>query len=126
RDLQRRFSRDPQDRNSDSLPSLPSLSSAIASLPPLRSLGSRRGPMSTSGGSSRPSRYRPGERYLSRHRDPSEHRGAGLSFEDLEHNLEDANSHLRQLLEYTNNNPIMSPLAPSLVSPPPQPQDHTE
>ncbi|KAJ9154983.1 Regulator of chromosome condensation (RCC1)-like protein [Pleurostoma richardsiae] len=126
RDLQRRFSRDPQERNSETLPSLSSLSSGGPALPPLRSLGSRRGPTmsgSNGGTSGRPvPRYRPSDRFLERQRNAWEQsRNSNSTFEDLDQHLEDANSHLRALLDF----PTMSPL-PSIGSPPSRGQDHSE
>lgn len=44
------------------------------------------------------------------------------SFEDLDRNLEDANSHLRALLDFANNSPIIPPL----MSPPAPQQDYAE
>lgn len=111
RDLQRRFSREPAPRNSDMLP-------GFALVPPLRSLGTPRSPTMSPGASSgRPSRSgrsgrsgrpRPPERYrTSDNRPPNP-----TSFEDLEEDLDDANSQLRALLDYTNAT-IMSPISTS-------------
>lgn len=78
--------------------------------------------MSGSGQASRFNRSRTSERYPERYR-TSEHRAQTPSFEDLEDNLNDANSQLRALLDFTSN-PIMSPIAPETsYSPPP---DSTE
>ncbi|KAM7202126.1 hypothetical protein V8F20_004580 [Naviculisporaceae sp. PSN 640] len=91
------------------------------SLPPLRALGSRvRSGMASSGApTSRASRYRPGVRTSDRlggGRQAAllEHRRARIgqeslasNIEDIDRNLETANSHLQALLDITNN-PIMT------------------
>jgi hypothetical protein len=51
-----------------------------------------------------------------------ENRSLGISFEDLDRNLEDANSHLRALLDFANNNPIIPPL----ISPASLHQEHVD
>lgn len=121
RDLQRRFSREPAPRHTETLPT-------FALIPPLRSLNTRRSPtLPTPGAPSgrpnrlvRPSRPRPPERY----RAPDSRPLNPTSFEDLEDDLDDANSQLRQLLDYTNAT-IMSPLSPS-PNLPTSPQDQPE
>lgn len=125
RDLQRRFSREPPPRRTETLPSFASLTSA-ASLPPLRYLGNRRGwnnASSPSGTSSHSARQR-SEIGLDRNRPQTDHRPTNPpSFEDLEP-LDDANTHLRALLEYTNNT-VMPSLSPSSYHSTPH-HDHTE
>lgn len=109
RDLQRRFSREPPPRHIETLPSFASLTSA-ASLPPLRYLGTRRGwnnDSNSSGPSGHLGRHRP-DRISDRNRTSAEQRPAHThSFEDLEP-LDDANTHLRALLEFTNST-VMPP-----------------
>lgn len=120
RDLQRRFSREPAPRHSEALP-------GFAFIPPIRSLGTRRSPTVSPGASSgrpnrpgRSGRPRPPERYrTSDHRPPNP-----TSFEDLEEDLDDANSQLRALLDYTNAT-IMSPINTSSNSHTTQ-YDHAE
>ncbi|KAK0621519.1 hypothetical protein B0T17DRAFT_493524 [Bombardia bombarda] len=127
RDLRRRFNRDPPLSN-ETLPNTSGISSNPPSLPPLRSLGARaRSGMAASGNSTgRSGRYRPSERLLERHRASFEARQmSGTSFVELDRDLEDANSHLRALLELPNN--INSPLhQQSSMSPPLQNQDNAE
>lgn len=129
-DLRRRFNQDPQTSNGPprnvTLPGISSIPEIAAPLPPLRSLGTTRGSgMSTPGGSSgRPTRYRSSDRYLERHHRTNnvDNRNMNPRFEDLDRNLEDANSHLRALLDFTNNSPIIPPLMSPSVPPP----DHAE
>jgi len=131
RDLYRRFSRKQRSRTSSgrapeapppSVPNAPaSQASNPPSLPPLRSYFTRSSSnMSTSGGNGggRPTRYRAGERFSAerfseRHRPTLDH----SRFEDLELNLENANSQLRALLDRTNGDPMLSSLSPPLMSP---------
>lgn len=135
RDLQRRFSREPAPRrNETQLPSFVSLTgpgpaAVAASLPPLRNLQNRRSSSNlsnTAAPSGRPTRSRAYERRLERYR--NDHRDAGqlnaASFEDSEYDLEDANSQLRALLEYTTPT-ISSPLSPPANTHTPH-HDHTE
>lgn len=116
RDLQRRFSREPRNGSSQTLPGIASLStSSTQPLPPLRSLYRRTAhiPQAPSPGPGRGShRYRPSDRLSDRYRFGADQR----TVEDLEHNLENANSHLRALLDF-NNDPAMPPLSPPLMSP---------
>lgn len=124
RDLQRRFSREPPPRRTETLPSFASLTSA-ASLPPLRYLGNRRGwnNVSSSSGPSGHSARQRAERILDRNRTLAEQRPANPpSLEDLEP-LDDANTHLRALLEYTNST-VMPSLSSSSYHTPQH--DHTE
>lgn len=127
RDLQRRFSREPPPRRTETLPSFASLTSA-ASLPPLRYLGTRRGwnnESNPSGPSSHSTRQR-FERISDRDRTQAEQRPAPAnppSFEDLEP-LDDANTHLRALLEYTNSTVTAPPRFPTSYSTPQH--EHTE
>lgn len=122
RDLQRRFSREPPPRRSEvQLPSFASLPNSAPSLPPLRTFNNRRSSniLSSPSGSSGHPRPRP-ERNLSRYRPPEQQRLSNpTSFEDLEYNLDDANSQLRALLEYTSTT-ITSPLSPPSNSHTPQ------
>ncbi|KAH8782832.1 hypothetical protein F5883DRAFT_599246 [Diaporthe sp. PMI_573] len=136
RDLQRRFSREPAPRHSEALPSFATLATATA-LPPLRSLGTRRGSATStpSGSSGRPARQRLAERWLDRYRTSenrtsenrtSENRTSNPgSFEDLEYDLDDANSQLRALLEYTNTAMMSNPMSPTSHSHTPYPE-HAE
>lgn len=120
RDLRRRFNRDPPPPD-DTLARNSSVTPTPPSLPPLRSLGSRaRGPMATFAGSgSRSSRYRPADRGASeRYRPNFEGRGLNSGLDDTDRNIENTNSQLRALLDYTIN-PIMQRAAPIL--PPPLP-----
>ena len=63
-------------------------------------------------GSSRP-RYRPADRYMERYRTIFDQRLSDL--DDLA-NLDDANSHLRALLELNNHDTMIPPLSPPLMS----------
>ncbi|KAK3322417.1 hypothetical protein B0H66DRAFT_601872 [Apodospora peruviana] len=128
RDLRRRFNRDPQPSN-ETLPSIPSISASPPSLPPLRSLGSRsrlQAGMASSGGSdSRSRRYRPSpsDRFLDRRHPASyENRNPSSNLEDIDRNLENANSHLQALLDLTTNPIITQPHMPTSM----QGQDHAE
>ncbi|KAK3692914.1 hypothetical protein B0T22DRAFT_436136 [Podospora appendiculata] len=109
RDLRRRFNRDPQPSN-EPLSAISRILPIPPSLPPLRSLGSRaaRSGMASSGGpGSRSGRYRPSDRFLERQRANYDGRPTSSSFEDLDRNLQNANSQLRALLDYSANNPII-------------------
>ncbi|KAL2282726.1 hypothetical protein FJTKL_10351 [Diaporthe vaccinii] len=123
RDLQRRFSREPAPRHSEALPSFASLATATA-LPPLRSLGTRRGTATSTptGSSGRPARQRLAERWLDRYRTSENRTSNPTSFEDLEYDLDDANSQLRALLDYTNTAMMPSPLSPTSHSHTPYPE----
>lgn len=123
RDLQRRFSREPAPRHSETLP-------GFALIPPLRSLGTRRSPVMSPGASSgRPSRSGPGRsgrsRPLERYRISDYRPTNPASFEDLEEDLDDANSQLRALLDYTNATIMPSPPSPPTNSHTAQ-HDHAE
>lgn len=126
RDLQRRFSREPPPRRSETLPSFASLTSA-ASLPPLRYLGNRRAwnnEPTSSGPSSHSARQRP-ERNLDRTRTLNEQRPANPpSFEDLEP-LDDANTYLRALLDHTSSTVMPPPRYPTPYHNTPQ-HEHAE
>ncbi|KAK3357112.1 hypothetical protein B0T25DRAFT_147369 [Lasiosphaeria hispida] len=115
RELRRRFNRDPEPptegRNANIFP---------PGLPPLR----HRANMASGGPGSRGNRHR--EHVLERHRAVLENRAVHLANLDEDNRaLDNANSHLRALLDLTNN-PTMLPLVPPAMSPPLQAQDHTE
>jgi hypothetical protein len=143
-ELRRRFSREPQPeprpaRRSD----LPRLSSNIA--PPLSTNPST---------SSRPSsvadlrlqeslesasafttsrvrqqrrRQRRNERIDASHPSLEGRHTSALTIEELDRDLEDANTHLRALLEYTHPaGPFVPPLAPPIMESPSHLQDHAE
>jgi len=116
RELRRRFNRDPEPPNEGGRSA-----SILSSLPPLRSLH-RLSNMSSAGGSSnRPGRYHR-DRIIERHRLVMEARNQNANLDDMNRTLGDANSHLRALLELTNN-PLISQPA---ISPPLQSNDHPE
>jgi len=130
RDLRRRFTRSPQASSGalDDLRSvqLPSISSNAShpppQLPPLRSLGPRRllgtdSPRDRSYWADlRTERYR---RLMSDNRNTSASSGA----DNLER-LQDANSHLRTLLDFTDTSPILPSMPPREMSPPLRSVDH--
>lgn len=126
RHLQRRFSREPPPHRTETLPSIASLTSA-ASLPPLRYLGNRRGwnnespsfDASTHSGRQTPSSTLDRNRTLAGQRPVDQ-----PSFEDLEQ-LDDANTHLRALLDYTNSNFMPPPRYPPSFHSTPR-SDHNE
>jgi len=77
----------------------------------------------TGSGSSRP-RYRPSDHYMERYRSIFDQR---LSDMDDLTNLDDANSHLRALLELSNNNDtVLPPPSPPLMPSPAHTHDHAE
>ncbi|KAK4650460.1 hypothetical protein QC762_707620 [Podospora pseudocomata] len=108
RDLRRRFNRDPPTTNDP--PAVP----GAPSLPPLRSLGSRARPGMASGSGSRSSRYRP-ERLLRATNFDSRINNTSSHVVSDEH--PDANSHLRALLDLPNIGTLISPLAPTSMTP---------
>ncbi|KAK0623147.1 hypothetical protein B0T14DRAFT_425191 [Immersiella caudata] len=113
RELRRRFNRDPEPPNEGGRPTN-ILSSS--SLPPLRSLH-RLSNMSSAGGSgSRSSRYHRDR--IERHRLAMEGRSQNASLDDVSRTLDDANSHLRALLDLHTPQPA--------ISPPLQTNDHPE
>ncbi|KAK3379814.1 hypothetical protein B0T24DRAFT_613079 [Lasiosphaeria ovina] len=122
RDLRRRFNLDPQ-QGDGAVPGTSTPAGNPPSLPPLRSLGTSGRPgMASSGGSGGSGghfgRFRASDRFLERHRSRLHSRSTNPSFEDMDRNLENANSHLRALLDFTNNPIITPPLAhPSDSSP---------
>lgn len=123
RDLHRRFSREPAPRRlaDTQLPSFASLtnpphsSNPAHSLPPLRALNNRRSStnLSSPGGSvARLPRPRASDRVAGRYQpERSSNPPTSSTFEGLEYDLEDANSQLRALLDYTTPT-ISSPLSP--------------
>ncbi|KAK0711473.1 hypothetical protein B0H67DRAFT_646841 [Lasiosphaeris hirsuta] len=115
RELRRRFNRDPEPpaegRNSTIFP---------PGLPPLR----HRAVMTSGGPGNRGNRYR--DHVLERHRAILENRAVHIAnLNEHTRTLDDANSHLRALLDLTTN-PIMPPLVPPAMSPLLQAHDHTE
>lgn len=121
RDLRRRFNRDPPTSNSPliepdlELPSISSISpSHTPSLPPLRSLGSRR--LTDQEIAFR--RFERAAERAQRSNDAYQRRNRVSSQSNIDDlgRLDDANSHLRALLDFTNNNPI-SPSISRAMSP---------
>jgi hypothetical protein len=106
------------DMRSVELPSISNDASHTPSLPPLRSLGSRRlllGGERSEWADLRTTRYRP--------LNDNWNTGRSSNVEDMER-LEDANSHARALLDYTDNNPILPVMTPRTMSPPLRALDH--
>ncbi|KAK3940367.1 hypothetical protein QBC46DRAFT_364152 [Diplogelasinospora grovesii] len=133
RDLRQRFNRDPQPSNNETPPLTgSSFYSNLPALPPLRSLVAEVGmdPRARSGMTSERERiargrasryYRPNDRALERHRS-----SLNATFDDLNQNLADANSHLRALLDFTTDTPFPPIDALAATSAPPHGQDHAE
>ncbi|KAK4204383.1 hypothetical protein QBC40DRAFT_272738 [Triangularia verruculosa] len=125
RDLRRRFNRDPPTTNEPPT-SASGISAVPPSLPPLRSLGSRaRSGMASGGSGSRSSRYRPGERLLERHRATNFDARSSNTY-NVSDEFSEANSHLRALLDLSNINTVIPPLAPTSMNPPLHSQDTAE
>ena len=119
RELWRRFNRDPPLAN-DSLPSVTG-STNTSSLPPLRSLGTRREPTTSSPGAfgTRPQSIV--ARWASSYRSIS---SITSDLANLDRDLENANSHLQALLDYTVENPSQPYM--STLSPPHSQPEHAE
>jgi hypothetical protein len=103
-------------------------------LPPLRSLSLRRGSVPSVPNPPLSRYYRqhinaaasPGRRH-ERQRNPLfDSRSTIQDLEDLNHSLDEANSHLRALLDLTTHNTFTTPLMPPNMSPPLRPQDYPE
>ncbi|PSS00957.1 hypothetical protein BD289DRAFT_479155 [Coniella lustricola] len=127
RDLQWRFSREPPSRRSNTqLPGFNGFSNSAVTLPPLRALNSRLSSSNSptlAGPGDHPPGRRP-ERGSARYGAAEQRQSDIPLFEDLQYDLDDANSQLRALLEYTHTS-ITSPFSPSPNSHIPQ-HDHPE